>query len=168
MCTRASARASRGFSTSFKDPAANRTSFGDYRRLCAKWQHTTVSSFRLALGSKNYVQTRNALFILSHIVKVGYLQPKCVLSYLLPAFAAPKLCAESSSMHADMLVHVAKAPFLHFFWHTVKAISPSHLSFTLLSPGAYVSAGQTKVSHSMFVPAPVLLDWGIHADPPCH
>ena len=60
-----------GFSTSFKDPAANRTSFGDYRRLCAKWQHTTVTSFRLALGSKNYVQTRNALFTLSHIVKVG-------------------------------------------------------------------------------------------------
>ena len=59
-----------GFSTSSGDPTANRTSFADYRRLCAKWQHTVTTGLRLALGSKNYVQIRNALLILNTTIKV--------------------------------------------------------------------------------------------------
>jgi hypothetical protein len=58
-----------GFSTSFGDPGANRTSFADYRRLCAKWQHTVATGLRAALGSRNYVQTRNALLILNTAIK---------------------------------------------------------------------------------------------------
>ena len=59
-----------GFSTSFVDPAANRTTFADYRRLCAKWQHTVTGGLRLALSSRVYVQIRNALLILNTTVKV--------------------------------------------------------------------------------------------------
>ena len=58
-----------GFSMSFSDPGASRTSFSDYRRLCAKWQHTITSGLRAALQSKNYVQTRNAFLILNTTVK---------------------------------------------------------------------------------------------------
>lgn len=54
---------------SFSDPGASRTSFGDYRRLCAKWQHTITGGLRAALQSKNYVQTRNAFLILNTTVK---------------------------------------------------------------------------------------------------
>jgi hypothetical protein len=59
-----------GFSTSFSDPNADRTSFADYRRLCAKWQHTVTAGVRTALLSEDAVQIRNAFLILTTTLKV--------------------------------------------------------------------------------------------------
>lgn len=58
-----------GFSTSFSDPAAMRTSFPDYRRLCHKWQNICAASLRNALASNSRVRIRNTLFILNSLIK---------------------------------------------------------------------------------------------------
>ncbi|KAK9917111.1 hypothetical protein WJX75_001006 [Coccomyxa subellipsoidea] len=76
-----------GFSMSFSDPGASRTSFGDYRRLCAKWQHTITGGLRAALQSKNYVQTRNAFLILNTTVKARAGSSFSRLSAVLPGVA---------------------------------------------------------------------------------
>ncbi|BDA48856.1 THO complex subunit 2 [Coccomyxa sp. Obi] len=59
-----------GFSVSFTDPDAERTKFGAYRSLCARWQNHVTIGLRAALQSKDYVQIRNALLILNTTVKV--------------------------------------------------------------------------------------------------
>lgn len=76
-----------GFSMSFSDPGASRTSFGDYRRLCAKWQHTITGGLRAALQSKNYVQMRNAFLILNTTVKARACSSNSRLRAALPCVA---------------------------------------------------------------------------------
>lgn len=85
-----------GFSMSFADPSAQRTSFYDYRRLCAKWQHNITAGLRAALQSRNYVQTRNAFLILNTTVKVGALQGRA------GSDAGRSRCGRSISPHPCM------------------------------------------------------------------
>lgn len=59
-----------GFSTSFNNPDADRTSFADYKRLCSKWQSTVTTGLRTALLSEDAVQIRNAFLILTTTLKV--------------------------------------------------------------------------------------------------
>ena len=54
--------------TSSKGPSLK---FSDYKRLCLKWQQAVVAVLRIALSSKEYVQTRNALLFLSYNSKAS-------------------------------------------------------------------------------------------------
>ena len=63
--------------------------FSDYRKLCYKWQHAILGALRLALASKEYVQTRNALLFLSYNTKVGAVSADCLFSLLQNVLASP-------------------------------------------------------------------------------
>lgn len=64
---------------SVKDSMAPSLKFEDYKRLCLKWQQAVVAALRIALSSKEYVQTRNALLFLSYNSKVHIYLAGCSL-----------------------------------------------------------------------------------------
>jgi hypothetical protein len=53
-------------STSASSGSGPAPKYSDFKRLCGKWQHSVVAAMRIALLSKEYMQTRNALLFLSY------------------------------------------------------------------------------------------------------
>ena len=66
--------------TSLNSSKGSSLKFSDYKRLCLKWQQAVVAALRIALSSKEYVQTRNALLFLSYNSKVRIYLTGCYYS----------------------------------------------------------------------------------------
>jgi hypothetical protein len=56
--------------TSTRSGSGPAPKLSDYKRLCGKWQHSVVAALRVALLSREYMQTRNALLFLGYNIQV--------------------------------------------------------------------------------------------------
>eukprot|EP00959_Pyramimonas_sp_CCMP1952_P146426 3065200-Pyramimonas_sp.AAC.1 len=67
-----------GFCIAFTDPSSVRASYEEFVKVSFRWHNKMTKSLGMCLESKEYVHIRNALIVLSKIVKVYSLPPSAI------------------------------------------------------------------------------------------